>query len=87
MTKVSSWRLSLLAQVRFWQVQARCGLITLTMPIPLRRGSCPSLARSVWQMHLADGYAESLADAASKANKCPVLQSGGTVEVYEALAM
>jgi len=31
--------------------------------------------------------AESLADAASKANKCPVLQSGGTVEVYEALAM
>jgi hypothetical protein len=31
--------------------------------------------------------AESLADAADKANKCPVLQSGGTVEVYEALAM
>jgi hypothetical protein len=31
--------------------------------------------------------AESLKDAATKANGCPVLQSGGTVEVYEALAM
>jgi S1-C subfamily serine protease len=31
--------------------------------------------------------AESLAEAANKANGCPVLQSGGTVEVYEALAM
>jgi S1-C subfamily serine protease len=31
--------------------------------------------------------AESLAEAASRANGCPVLQSGGTVEVYEALAM
>jgi hypothetical protein len=25
------------------------------MFIPLRRGSCPSLALSVWQMRLADG--------------------------------
>jgi hypothetical protein len=31
--------------------------------------------------------AESLAEAADKANECPVLRSGGTVEVYEALAM
>ena len=31
--------------------------------------------------------AESLAEAANKANGCPVLQSGGTVEVYEAVAM
>jgi hypothetical protein len=31
--------------------------------------------------------AESLAEAARRANGCPVLQSGGTVEVYEALAM
>jgi hypothetical protein len=31
--------------------------------------------------------AVSLDEAASKANGCPVLQSGGTVEVYEALAM
>ena len=31
--------------------------------------------------------AESLAEAANKANGCPVLQSGGTVEVYEALGM
>lgn len=31
--------------------------------------------------------AGSLDEAASKANGCPVLQSGGTVEVYEALAM
>jgi hypothetical protein len=32
-----------------------CGPITLTMRIPLRRGSCPSLALSGWQMRLADG--------------------------------
>jgi hypothetical protein len=31
--------------------------------------------------------AESLAEAANKANGCPALQAGGTVEVYEALAM
>jgi hypothetical protein len=31
--------------------------------------------------------AESLAEASSKAKECPVLQSGGSVEVYEALAM
>ena len=31
--------------------------------------------------------AQSLSEAASKANGCPVLESGGTVEVYEALAM
>jgi hypothetical protein len=31
--------------------------------------------------------AESLSDAATKANGCPVLESGGTVEVYEALPM
>jgi hypothetical protein len=31
--------------------------------------------------------AESLAEAADKANGCPVLQAGGTVEVYEALTM
>jgi hypothetical protein len=31
--------------------------------------------------------AGSLDDAASKAGGCPILQSGGSVEVYEALAM
>jgi hypothetical protein len=31
--------------------------------------------------------AESLEDAAASAKGCPVLQSGGSVEVYEALAM
>jgi hypothetical protein len=31
--------------------------------------------------------AESLAEAAKKADGCPVLQSGGSVEVYEALPM
>ena len=31
--------------------------------------------------------AESLAEAASNAKGCPVLESGGTVEVYEALPM
>jgi hypothetical protein len=31
--------------------------------------------------------AESLADATTKAGGCPILQSGGTVEVYEALEM
>ena len=31
--------------------------------------------------------AESLAEAAKKADGCPVLQSGGSVEVYEALRM
>ena len=31
--------------------------------------------------------ADSLTDAADKARGCPVVQSGGTVEVYEALAM
>jgi hypothetical protein len=31
--------------------------------------------------------AESLADAAKKADGCPVLQSGGSVEVYEAVPM
>jgi hypothetical protein len=31
--------------------------------------------------------AESLTDAASKAKGCPVLKSGGSVEVYEALVM
>jgi hypothetical protein len=31
--------------------------------------------------------AESLAEAAANAKGCPVLQSGGSVEVYEALAM
>jgi YCII-related domain len=31
--------------------------------------------------------AGSLAEAAAKANGCPVLRSGGSVEVYEALAM
>jgi len=31
--------------------------------------------------------AESLTEAADKVNGCPVLQSGGSVEVYEALAM
>jgi len=31
--------------------------------------------------------AESLADATAKAGGCPVLESGGTVEVYEALEM
>jgi hypothetical protein len=31
--------------------------------------------------------AESLAEAANKAGGCPVLQSGGSVEVYEALPM
>jgi hypothetical protein len=31
--------------------------------------------------------AQSLSEAASKANGCPVLESGGTVEVYEALSM
>jgi len=31
--------------------------------------------------------AESLAEAATKADGCPVLASGGSVEVYEALAM
>ena len=39
----------------------------------------------------AGGYsiveAESLHDAAAKAKGCPVLQGGGSVEVYEALAM
>ena len=51
----SSSRLRLLAQAPLSLVQARCGPITLTMRIPLRRGSCPSLALSVWQMRLADG--------------------------------
>jgi hypothetical protein len=31
--------------------------------------------------------AASLADAAAGADGCPILQSGGTVEVYEAIAM
>jgi hypothetical protein len=31
--------------------------------------------------------ADSLAEAATKAKGCPVLQSGGSVEVYEALEM
>jgi hypothetical protein len=31
--------------------------------------------------------AESLTEAAKKADGCPVLQSGGSVEVYEALPM
>ena len=31
--------------------------------------------------------AESLTDAAAKAKGCPVLQSGGSVEVYEAVPM
>jgi hypothetical protein len=31
--------------------------------------------------------AESLAEAANKAGGCPVLQSGGSVEVYEAVPM
>jgi hypothetical protein len=31
--------------------------------------------------------AESLTEAANKADGCPVLQSGGSVEVYEALPM
>jgi hypothetical protein len=31
--------------------------------------------------------AESLTEAAKKADGCPVLQSGGSVEVYEALSM
>jgi hypothetical protein len=31
--------------------------------------------------------AESLAEAAHKADGCPVLQSGGSVEVYEAMPM
>jgi YCII-related domain len=31
--------------------------------------------------------AESLAEAARKADGCPVLQSGGSVEVYEAVPM
>jgi hypothetical protein len=31
--------------------------------------------------------AASLADATAKADGCPILQSGGTVEVYEAIAM
>jgi hypothetical protein len=31
--------------------------------------------------------ADSLDDAATKAKGCPVLESGGTVEVYEALPM
>jgi S1-C subfamily serine protease len=31
--------------------------------------------------------AESLAEAAQKADGCPVLQSGGSVEVYEAVPM
>ncbi|HET9777930.1 MAG TPA: hypothetical protein VFP81_01465 [Propionibacteriaceae bacterium] len=31
--------------------------------------------------------AESLTEAASKAGGCPVLQSGGSIEVYEALPM
>ena len=31
--------------------------------------------------------AESLADAAAKAAGCPVLESGGHVEVYEAIEM
>jgi hypothetical protein len=39
----------------------------------------------------AGGYsivqADSLADAATQAKGCPVLAAGGTVEVYEAIAM
>ena len=39
----------------------------------------------------AGGYsiieADSLDDAATKAKGCPVLEAGGTVEVYEALSM
>ena len=39
----------------------------------------------------AGGYsiieADSLADAVAKAGGCPVLSGGGTVEVYEAIAM
>lgn len=39
----------------------------------------------------AGGYsiveADSLTDAAAKAKGCPVLDGGGTVEVYEAIAM
>ncbi|HVQ91882.1 MAG TPA: hypothetical protein VMU51_12685 [Mycobacteriales bacterium] len=39
----------------------------------------------------ATGYsivtADSLADAAAKADGCPVLQSGGTVEIFEAIPM
>jgi hypothetical protein len=39
----------------------------------------------------AGGYsiisADSLSDAAAKAKDCPVLASGGSVEVYEAIAM
>ena len=31
--------------------------------------------------------ADSISDAASRAKGCPVLESGGTVEVYEALSM
>ncbi len=31
--------------------------------------------------------ADSLSDAAAQADGCPILQSGGTVEVYEAIAM
>src|SRR5438445_299854 len=31
--------------------------------------------------------ADSLADATTKAGGCPVLESGGTVEVYEAIEM
>jgi hypothetical protein len=31
--------------------------------------------------------AESLAEASAKADGCPVLQSGGSIEVYEALPM
>ncbi|MGH3341095.1 MAG: YciI family protein [Propionibacteriaceae bacterium] len=31
--------------------------------------------------------AESLAEATKKADGCPVLESGGSVEVYEALPM
>ena len=39
----------------------------------------------------AGGYsivsADSLSDAAAKANGCPVLASGGSVEIYEAIPM
>jgi len=39
----------------------------------------------------AGGYsivsADSLSDAAAKAKGCPVLSSGGTVEIYETIAM